>query len=353
MGKPPKQPDPLRAKASRVEKPRHALKDTRDLPSWYFRVLAFSYKGDRDVRPWDFDEDLSELEEQDDVEQEEDRDEEECDCDGDDSECDCQCLRDSDVDEDVESERSYDGSDAHYYYELKEQREERKRELLQEKLRQQKEQKRLRELETAKEAEVRAAFTSLKRAKKKAERPLIDSLAGQVFNLFCSDHVKHFYSDSYYPTKEVRFSLPDDYEKPYLEKRKLDTGSGMVYGQVYLNVDACFDFGPFPAPKRASRKPVKVKCCYMAHVLSLKFLGNGYVKLRIPRELVFLDHDDANLPAPSSTAPRVFKFVGIWRNPEKEVEQVETPSDTRSPHETWFEMNHPMGSWRQSQSYLL
>ncbi|KAH6612871.1 hypothetical protein B0J18DRAFT_473788 [Chaetomium sp. MPI-SDFR-AT-0129] len=266
MGKPPKQPEPLRAQPSRVEKSRPTQKDTRNLPSWYLRLLAFSYQGDREVHPWDFDEDLSELEEQDDGSKQEK--ENDCECGGHDPECGCQFLSDSDMDEDGRSERSYDGSDADYYYELKEEREDRKHELHWDKL-------------------------------------------------FCTDHVDHFYAD-FYAIKEVRFRPPHNEDKPHLEELKLDTTPGLIYGQVYLDVNACFGFGPFHPPKRASRKPVKLKCCNGAKgEVSLKFLGNGYVKLRVPRELVFMGHRQANLPTPPPKTPEVFKFVGIWDDPRR------------------------------------
>jgi hypothetical protein len=61
---------------------------------------------------------LSELEKSD------ESDEKECDCDGDASECECDLE-----DEDEKAEKSYDGSDADDYYELKETRKERKREI--------------------------------------------------------------------------------------------------------------------------------------------------------------------------------------------------------------------------------
>jgi len=57
-----KQADPLRATVSRVEKPRRARRDSHSLPSWYLQVIAFSSKRNREVKPWDFDEDISELE---------------------------------------------------------------------------------------------------------------------------------------------------------------------------------------------------------------------------------------------------------------------------------------------------
>jgi hypothetical protein len=51
------------ARTARVEEPRLAQRDRRALPSWYPRVLLISFKEDREVNGYDFDEDLSELEE--------------------------------------------------------------------------------------------------------------------------------------------------------------------------------------------------------------------------------------------------------------------------------------------------
>lgn len=150
-----KRVNPLRAKeALRIEKPPRPKRGRYDLPSWYYRVHAFSYKGDRDVQPWDFDEDISDLEAdktqmwdgdkqlkdgEDEREDEADCEcdgkeppdcdcqfesegEADCECDWEDLDCDCQFEGDDyerDEDDDVESERSYDGSDSDYYYELK------------------------------------------------------------------------------------------------------------------------------------------------------------------------------------------------------------------------------------------
>ncbi|KAK4154790.1 hypothetical protein C8A00DRAFT_42474 [Chaetomidium leptoderma] len=350
MRKPSKRADPLRTEASRVGKSRRAQRDSRSLPSWYYRVLAFSYKGDREVVPCDFDEDLSELEddkeqERDDVKQlngeEEQEEEEDCECDGDDSECSCQFEDDNGVDDGSESDRSYDGSDADYYYELKEEREERKLE----KLQQRREKERERERERIKEEEVCAAYRSLKGVP-------IDSLAGQEFKLFCSDHVDHFYSDLY-PTKRVSFyrlddegnlRLDDEDNDPRQDKTKLGSETDMLYGDIYLGADANCGFGPFRPPKRASRKAVKVRSCDGTYELSFKFLGNGFLKLSVSREMVFMSRYSASPPAPPPTAPAVFEFVGIWRDLEKEEAERQETRD-RSPRETWFEMNHPMGSW--------
>ncbi|KAL2263073.1 hypothetical protein VTK26DRAFT_8298 [Humicola hyalothermophila] len=307
--------------------------------SWYLRARAF----------------LSELE--DDSEQERDNANqlnEEEEGEEDDEEVEDEEEEDEDEEEENEDEdqgeedeeRSYDGWDADYYYELKAQRTKRKREKLREREWQPRKEKE-RDMEKAKEEEVRIAYRFLKKARKKGKTIPIGSLAGQEFKLFCSDHVDHFYSYLYYPTKRVEFYHLDDEDNPRLDKPKLGSEIAMLYGQVYLDVGANCDFGPFPPPKRASRKAVKVKSCDGTHELSVKFLGNGYLKLRVSREMVFMGCHDASPLAFPPTAPEAFEFVGIWRDREKEKAEQETPSETPSSPETWFEMTHPMGSWKQ------
>ena len=273
---------------------------------------------------YDFDEDLSELEEdkeqeRDDIEQfkNEDKDDQDCECNDEDSECDCK-FEDDDMDEDDESERSYDGSDADYYYELKEERDERK----QEKLRERKEKERQRDIEKTKEEEVRVAYRSLNKAEKERKTIPVGLLAGQSFRLFCSDHVDLFYSD-FYVTKRVDFYHLDDTNIPCPHKQKPRSETDMLYGDVYLDANANCNFGPFCPPKRASRKAFKVRSCDGMYELSFKFIGNGYLKLRVSREMVFMNPDSASPPAPPAAAPEVFEFVGIWRDREKEKAELQ------------------------------
>ncbi|OJD24295.1 hypothetical protein ACJ73_04341 [Blastomyces percursus] len=81
------------------------------LPAWYRRLHALTIKEDRDVTPEDFDEDLSSVSRFS-IDSEADVDEED------------------EIDRvDTLSNRSYNGSGADYYYELKAERKERKLEL--------------------------------------------------------------------------------------------------------------------------------------------------------------------------------------------------------------------------------
>lgn len=108
---------------------------------------------------------------------------------------------------DEESERSCDGSDAEYYHELKDEREERKRELVQ--LRKEKEIQM--EFEKSKEDEVKSAYDKFKkarqRARKKSKTMSIDSIAGQVSKLFSSDYIDGC-DNTFYGTKRAEFYLP-------------------------------------------------------------------------------------------------------------------------------------------------
>ncbi|EFY95583.1 hypothetical protein MAA_08879 [Metarhizium robertsii ARSEF 23] len=71
---------------------------TRELPAWYRRLVILTITEDRDVEPWDFDEDISELGE--DEGNESDGSDVECTCDDED---DCECYLSGD---DEESEHS-------------------------------------------------------------------------------------------------------------------------------------------------------------------------------------------------------------------------------------------------------
>jgi hypothetical protein len=287
---------------------RHTKGDSHTLPAWYYRVRAIRFEEDREVYGHDFDDDLSELEEDeeqggDDSEQPGRAVKDVCECGGDDPECDCQFDYGTDEDE---SERSYDGSDADYYYELKEEREERK----QEKLRERKAKERQREVEKSKEDEVRTAYRSLDTAEKEGKTNPIGLLAGQSFKLFCSDHVDYFYSDLY-GTKRVDFYHLGDMENHHPDEQEPSDEAGMMYGDVYLDGNANCNFGPFRPPKLASRKVFEMKSCDDMYELSFQFIGNGYLKLSVSREMVFMDPYRTSPRSPPPAAPEVFEFSGI------------------------------------------
>ncbi|KAJ9131299.1 hypothetical protein NKR23_g11785 [Pleurostoma richardsiae] len=314
-------PTSQRSRPLRVEKPRRAHRDNHSLPTWYYRIQSTIFKEDRDVTFADFDEDLSELEEDKTAESSEDDDE------------DC-------------SERSHDGSDASWYYELKDMREELKRE----RLRERKKKIQQREYERVKEEEVGAASMALEKAEGEHRIITVGPLANQSFELFCGDHVEYFFSDLF-PTKRIDFYYLDDMNGSGQEK--LGSEADVLYGDVYLNAEANCNFGPFRPPTRASQNVVKVKSCDGKYDLHLKFIGKGYLKLRVSREMVFMNPYRASPTDPPSAAPEVFEFVGVLRDLEKEradrQKRLAKARRSPSPRESWFELNHPMGWWNQSR----
>lgn len=200
-----------------------------------------------------------------------------------------------------------------------------------------------------------AGYKSLKKGKKKGKKKhkktRLNPLPGQSFKVFCSDYIEHFYVPPG-GTKRVDFYRLGGEGEPILGPPEPGSEADMVYGDIHLDSITHGQFGPFCPPKRASRKAVKVRTTDGKHELSFKFIGNGYLKLKLPWEFVITARRDLCLPDPPLAARKVFKFVGIKRDREKEKaerEELERAAESRrspSPAETWFEMNHPMGWWR-------
>lgn len=230
-------------------------KEAREnLPDWYKRVCSIEILRGREVYPEEFDEDISEYEDA-----EKYTNEHECE-DG----VDCGCSLEEDG-------RSYDGSDAEEYYELKEKRERRKEALL--------------EMENLKKEQVvyekkreEAAYSVFKnerrRRRRNPEAIAIDSIVGQTFYLFSSEYVNLEYHDSDDPTNRVEFH--------YLGEN--DGGIvGGVYRNVYLKPNAYCQFGPFSLPLGASHQDVEVKDGNA--ILRFNFFDRKYLKLTISGDL--------------------------------------------------------------------
>jgi hypothetical protein len=315
---------------------------SRELPAWFHRVSALTIFPDPEIHPHYFDEDISDLGQTDDESDYEP--EAECDCG---SENGCKwCAGDGEdiaSPDDSTSERSYNGSDADWYYELKDLREDRKRQLRS----LAKEKEGVRHHESLKIEEARAAYKALKKAERESETLSMGSLAGKSFRLYSTDYLDYC-------------CLWEELEQcllKYVEFYTLDTGTEIpsgkvserrgrrtVEGHVYLSANTCCSFLPFRSPTRPSQEKRPLKSCDGKHELKFQFISDEYLRLKVGRELVFSGHHG---PVPES-APEVFEFMGILRNFEKEkAERAERERRNRSPSpgETWFERSHPMGSW--------
>ena len=308
----------------------------RELPQWYYRLFALTIREDRDVRPWDFDEDLSDLEEpKKGAESDNKSADGSCNCD-EGSECDGDCLDDSS--DDSLSERSYDGSDADYYYERKSDRKQRKYELREQREVQQKEKQALRGFEAQAETEVEEALKRLQQAFRQGEAPSILNLQpSKLFHLYSVDHVDHCYHPELYPYKYVEFDSPDDDHELVDDKKSPSHEATEVSGHVYFDADTHCYFLPFSPPEYTGLEEHMLKTYNQDFEVGCRFISNDYIIITVPRELVFMD----NLIPPSApeTAPARFKFMGIRYNHEKERQRLKRKR-TPSPGESLFDMNH-------------
>lgn len=117
-----------------------------------------------------------------------------------------------------------------------------------------------------------------------------------------------------------------------------------MHGDVYLDYEANCSFGPFRLPTRARREPLKLKSHDGEYDLWFKFIGNGYMKLGVSRDLVL----NGGLVF-SFNAPEMFDFAGILRDREREKKERKemlekfVPNRRPSPRGSYFGRNHSMG----------
>ncbi|KAK2031202.1 hypothetical protein LX32DRAFT_691912 [Colletotrichum zoysiae] len=371
----------------------------KEFPAWYYRVKRlYDRSEDAVIKPHYFDKDISDLESEsgsDDAAQNDGA--PECNR-GDDGDCQCQPGEDmSDYADcaDYESERSFDGSEASFYYELKEAREERKRELRH----MAKERQEAMERDGREEEKVRLAYEALGRAEEEGEALYMGSLAGKYFRLHSVDYIKHC-SPLLFLSKRVEFTRPES-ESP--GRRAAPGDRRVVEGHIRLAGSTnCFTV-PFRSPARPSRRKRVIKSSDGGHDLVFQFIGDEHLILRLSRELLF---EGRGGPVPASV-PETFVFMGVladrdkewelwnkrdredeekrerekrealereqrmWREWEERVrrdreklerekrERLEREERERreraerepSPRETWFELNHPMGAFYEENRY--
>lgn len=304
------------------------------LPAWYERVFRLVASRELESKndwlsdgpyPEDFDEDISELESK-----SESEDSFACRCSSDASDCKCDPNEIDFTDEDP------------LYAEYKEMREERKRMLAD--LR--KDQELTVEYHKAREDEVEKVWTE-------AEESRMEGIEGQELNL----KPAHFriYSSEYIRSLHLAYDHGISYVEfyaPYELDKRMDNTQfvGPVVGHIYFNGNNSPDLEAFEAPKRADLSGVSIGIQDSDANVTVKFIDRCFLKLVVPRHIAYPQS------SPSGT-PELLEFVGISkdfgneRKRKREDGSVVRCQKQRevSPRESWFEMNHPMGSWAQSR----
>lgn len=235
--------------------------------------------------------------------------------------------------EDAISERSYDGSDADDYYELKELREDRKLELRQEK-------GKAYAFEKSKEVEVQSAYDATRFEKESpVDLRLFDPKTSNHFRIYSTDWVQHCFSSNAHASPYIEFyelggNSSGQSSKP--EKRQ-------IHGHLYIHGSLDCDFKPFYPPQYASLSNTKLESEDGKYKITVQFFSHDYLKLQVSQKFFF--QKSARTPK----APDFFEFVGIRRNREKERLEREMEAKKRkraaSPRDSWFERTHSMGSW--------
>ncbi|KAK2030803.1 hypothetical protein LX32DRAFT_637862 [Colletotrichum zoysiae] len=323
----------------------------KELPAWFYRVNALTYRSEDEVLPHYFDEDISDLE-NDDASEDDDASDSDveywCECDSEDQDCPHQAEDNEEMSDhdDKASERSFDGSVADWYYELKSLREDRKRELRSFRKAEAKEKQKAIEYDSRKVEEVRAAYEALKKAKREGETLYMGSLVGKHFQLYSVDHIEYRWPGLQL-SKFVVFYHPHA-DSPMLLQQAYKNGRRAVEGQVYLDVNAGCEFPLFRPPTRPRRRKHVLDCHCGKHKFVFQFIGDEHLILKVSRDLVFEGYEG---PVPES-APEIFEFMGILRNEEKEKLEREEKKLEREKErleresrisDTLFDLNHPMG----------
>ncbi|KAJ4244783.1 hypothetical protein NW762_014360 [Fusarium torreyae] len=233
------------------------------LPAWYYRVSA-AVKNRGGAILWDFDEDISDLDE---------------------------TSQDSKA-------QPYDGPDATYYHELRGKREERKRELhrREEYLRKRREEARESELE--KQQEVQAAYEAFEITISDGGKSYLGPLDSQ-FDLYCLDYFERFYDPSPhgYQRRYIKFQFP--------EGQPEEGRSGILNGRLWLNPNVDCELGPFSPPEQASLDHFKLKTIDGRFTLVLQFIDKDHLILRVSRDLVFVKKPQ------DASGPATFIFMGV------------------------------------------
>ncbi|VZI05510.1 unnamed protein product [Fusarium fujikuroi] len=238
------------------------MASSSELPTWYYRVSA-AVKKRNGVILWDFDEDISDLDE---------------------------------INPDETT--TYNGPNAADYHRLREKREERKRELFQRK-------EDARGDEKNKVGQVRAAYEALEISVSRSQSTQLSPIDSQ-FDLHCMDYFDCFYDPS-----------PHGYQRRYVRfehENRDEAHSGNVTGRFWLNPKVDFELVPFKAPKCSSLEHKEIYTTDGRFSMILQFIDKDHPILRASRDLVFWGNSQ------DSPGPEMFIFMGVRNDWGKQLQ---------------------------------
>ncbi|KAM0543970.1 hypothetical protein ACHAPJ_012065 [Fusarium lateritium] len=212
------------------------------------------------------------------------------------------CLEHGDSDlEDDDTSDDGGGSDIDGYYQFKEERKERKRELRDQRKNHKDNLGEDLEFETRYENEVKEVLANLKATTKKKPSPL-KRLGGRLFKIWSVEHVKYCPAEIA-PTRYIDFWSDDEWDSDKIDKP--ERKQNKFTGHIYMMSDSIGHFNKFTPPKLPSTKTYKLEV--RNSTVDVQFIDDNYLILKIPRELVFTNVRTRIPPE----APRVFTYYGV------------------------------------------
>ncbi|KAF4487999.1 tol [Fusarium agapanthi] len=236
------------------------MTSSSELLTWYYRVSE-AVKRRNSVILWDFDEDISDLDE-------------------------------ANPDETV----TYNAPDAADYHRLRKKLEERKRELFQRKETIRKRKEDAGEEEKNKIEQVRAAYEALEISVSRSESTRLGPIDSQ-FDLYCMDYFDLFYDP-----------IPHGYHRRYIRFEYQDRGeahSDNLTGRFWFNAKVDFELVPFKAPDSSSLERHEIYTTDGRFSMIIQFIDKYHLILRASRDLVFWG------ALQDLRGPETFMFMGV------------------------------------------
>lgn len=139
------------------------------------------------------------------------------------------------------------------------------------------------------------------------------------WQLYSSEMYEYYYVGSMHTDKEMTFHNGTDYygvkhfgAKQYKEMYGVSCGPKQLFGEFHARPEGDLDICPFDMPTQASLTPLVLKCFQSKRDLKVIFLGNGFLKVRLPLDTMFA----GSQWAAKRQKGKVIEFSGIWTRTE-------------------------------------
>lgn len=324
--------------------------DPGKLPAWFRRLRDLEKKEARELSNEDFDEDLSEMSEGELTAWEQKQDET-CYCvchtscnKCEEGKCDCSCTCSSDCASNTNARAASEDEDTQQFRKLKKWRDRLKIEYAQKRREEEVEQASSIRQSADREQEVAVAYRILSAIERQLRRTggKMDKISWpspksrhkrRTYTLFSTTHQRYCYRKDA-AAMYVEFESVPEEDASLSPAFSNGHTNGDINGQTHKSDGGAMSgsiwgckFRPFKPPKRANTSGVIVETRQGRYKLRIRFLGDGYIKVKVPREVVLLQDGQSTAPEVVKDYPSTFHYVGI-DNEKLQAEQKMMQEET-------------------------